>query len=114
MATDGRLLQVEKISAGYGHLQVLWDISLYVAEGEFVALLGPNGAGKTTTLRTIAGLIKPLEGSIKFRGHSIGGAKADEISRMGISFIPEELNLFTGMSVYENLLLTTLPLMIFW
>lgn len=105
MVTNGRLLQVEKVNAGYGHLQVLWDISLYVAEGEFVALLGPNGAGKTTTLRTIAGLIKPLSGTIKFREQSISGIKTDQISRMGISFIPEELNLFTGMSVYENLLL---------
>ena len=53
--TKGRLLDVESVQAGYELLQVLWDVSLHVDEGEFVALLGPNGAGKTTTLRTIAG-----------------------------------------------------------
>jgi branched-chain amino acid transport system ATP-binding protein len=99
------LLEVTNINSGYGHLQVLWDVSLNVSEGEFVALVGPNGAGKTTTLRTIAGLIELRAGEVKFMERQIGGTPAYEVSRMGISFVPEDLNLFTGMSVHENLLM---------
>ncbi|RME70298.1 MAG: ABC transporter ATP-binding protein, partial [Chloroflexi bacterium] len=99
------MLEVKNLDAGYGFLQVLWDVSLQVAEGEFVALIGPNGAGKSTTLKTIAGLVPPKKGEIYFRGEPIGGKGAHEISRMGISFVSETLNLFTNMSVEENLLL---------
>ncbi len=99
------LLEVKGLNAGYGFLQVLWDVSLYVAQGEFVALVGPNGAGKTTTLRTIAGLIPPRQGEIFFKGELISKLAAHKISQMGISFVSESLNLFTAMSVHENLLL---------
>jgi len=99
------VLEVRGLNAGYDFLQVLWDVSLHVSEGEFVALLGPNGAGKTTTLRTIAGLIPPMTGEVFFRGEAIGNLPAYRISRMGISYISESLNLFTNMSVQENLLL---------
>lgn len=99
------MLEVTSLDSGYSYLQVLWDVSLNVSEGEFVALVGPNGAGKTTTLRTIAGLIEPMAGEVRFMGKSIGDLPAHEVNRMGISFIPEDLNLFTGMSVYENLLM---------
>ena len=99
------MLEVTDLESGYGFLQVLWDVSLHVEEGEFVALVGPNGAGKTTTLRTIAGLLKPKAGRVKFMGKDIGEMPAHEVSKMGISFVPEELNLFAGMSVLENLLL---------
>jgi branched-chain amino acid transport system ATP-binding protein len=99
------LLEVEHINAGYGFLQVLWDVSLKVEKGEFVCLLGANGAGKTTTLRTIAGFLKPTAGDIRFEGQSIAKTPAYQISQMGISFVSESLNLFTNMSVRENLLL---------
>jgi branched-chain amino acid transport system ATP-binding protein len=99
------LLEVKDVSAGYSFLQVLWGVSLHVAQGEFVALVGPNGAGKTTTLRTIAGLIAPGRGEVLFKDEPIGGTAAHKVSRMGISFISESLNLFTAMSVRENLLL---------
>lgn len=99
------MLEVKGLNSGYGFLQVLWDVCLHVSEGEFVALLGPNGAGKSTTLRTIAGLLSPMVGEITFSGRPIGGLPAHQISRMGISFVSETLNLFTGMSVRENLLL---------
>jgi len=101
--TKGRLLDVENVEAGYELLQVLWDVSLHVDEGEFVALLGPNGAGKTTALRTIAGFLKPLDGAISFRGRAIGGAPAHAVSRMGLGYVSESLNLFPAMSVSENL-----------
>jgi len=99
------LLEIKNLDAGYGFLQVLWDVSLSVSQGEFVALVGPNGAGKSTTLKTIAGLLSPKGGEIHFQGNSIGGLPANRVSQLGISFVSEGLNLFTGMSVYENLLL---------
>jgi len=99
------LLEIKAVDAGYDFLQVLWDVSLNVEEREFVALVGPNGAGKTTTLRTVAGLLKPMSGSVIFGGKSIAGLKVHEITRMGIAYVSEGLNLFTNMTVYENLLL---------
>jgi branched-chain amino acid transport system ATP-binding protein len=98
------VLEVKGLQSGYGELQILWDVSLELAEGEFIVLLGPNGAGKTTTLRTISGLLKPLGGEIVFLGKTINGMPANEISKLGISFITEDLNLFPQMSVYDNLL----------
>lgn len=99
------MLEIKNLDAGYGFLQVLWDVSLSVSQGEFVALVGPNGAGKSTTLKTIAGLLSPKGGEIHFQGNSIAGLPANRVSQLGISFVSEGLNLFTGMSVYENLLL---------
>ena len=98
------MLQVKGLQAGYGGLQVLWDTSLDIEEGEFNVLLGPNGAGKTTTLRAIAGVIKPLAGEIEFLGKSIAGKTGHDISKLGISFITEDLNLFPKMTVQDNLL----------
>jgi branched-chain amino acid transport system ATP-binding protein len=98
------VLEVKGLQSAYGDLQVLWDVSLELAEGEFVVLLGPNGAGKTTTLRTISGVLKPLGGEIKFLNKSIGGMPGHEISKLGISFITEDLNLYPKMSVKDNLL----------
>jgi branched-chain amino acid transport system ATP-binding protein len=102
---EGPLLQLNHIDTGYGFLQILWDVSFHVSEGEFVGLIGPNGAGKTTTLRTVAGLLTPQNGEVLFKGESIGHLPAYKVSRMGISYVSEALNLFTNMSVRENLLL---------
>ncbi len=99
------MLELKNVNTSYDFLQILWDVSLQVAEGEFVALVGPNGAGKTTTLRTVAGLLTPASGEITFKGQSIGHLPAHTVSRMGLSYISEELNLFTDMSARENLLL---------
>jgi branched-chain amino acid transport system ATP-binding protein len=99
------MLELKNLDAGYDFLQVLWDVSLHVNEGEFVALIGPNGAGKSTALRTIAGLLTPKGGEVIFKGKKINKQKAHTISRMGISYVSEQLNLFTDMSVEENLLL---------
>ena len=97
------MLELENLQSGYGELQVVWDVSLNVSEGEFVALVGPNGAGKSTTLKTIAGLVRPMGGEINLMGRSIAGIPADEVSEMGISFVPETLNLFPRMTVLDNL-----------
>lgn len=98
------MLKLHAVESGYDLVQVLWDVELDVSQGEFVALLGPNGAGKTTTLRTIAGYVRALRGSIEFNGQSIVGLAPHEISRLGIGYVSESSNLFTGMSIHENLL----------
>jgi len=84
---------------------VIWDLSLVVEQGEFVALIGANGAGKTTTLRAIAGLIPKQSGNVTFMGQPITGLAPHMISRAGLVFITEELNLFEAMTVGDNLLL---------
>jgi ABC-type branched-subunit amino acid transport system ATPase component len=99
------MLELKNLDSGYDFLQVLWGVSFEVESGEFIALIGPNGAGKSTTLRTIAGLIKPMGGDIIFNGESIKNTPPHLISRMGISYVSEALNLFTDMSVEENLML---------
>ncbi|MBF0528860.1 MAG: ABC transporter ATP-binding protein [Deltaproteobacteria bacterium] len=97
------MLEVKNLDAGYGFLQVLRNVSLTVAEGEYVCLVGPNGAGKTTTLKTIAGLLKPSGGRILFKGEKIDGLPGYQVARKGISYISEEMNLFLNMTVQENL-----------
>ncbi|MGD2041351.1 MAG: ABC transporter ATP-binding protein [Anaerolineae bacterium] len=99
------MLELRNVNSRYDFLQILWEVSLNVDDGEFVALVGPNGAGKTTTLRTVAGLLAPMSGEILFKDKPIGGMAAHTVSRMGISYVSEGLNLFTDMSVRENLLL---------
>lgn len=99
------MLSVTNLQAGYGQLQVVWDVSLDVAQGEFVALIGSNGAGKTTTLRAIAGLIPGRGGQVTFMGQTISGRPPHLISRAGLVFITEELNLFEAMTIHDNLLL---------
>lgn len=97
------LLEVKNLDAGYGFLQILRGISFHVDEGEYVCLVGPNGAGKSTTLKTVAGLIAPMAGEIKFKGNSIAGQPGHKVARQGISYVSEEMNLFVNMSVQENL-----------
>jgi branched-chain amino acid transport system ATP-binding protein len=96
---------VTELQVSYDFLQVVWGASLKIAPGELVVLLGPNGAGKTTLLRAIAGLLRPKSGEVRFLGQRISGLTTDRICQLGISFITEDSNLFTGMSVRENLLL---------
>jgi len=99
------LLKVENINAGYGFLQVLRNVNLEISDGEFISLLGPNGAGKTTTLRTISGLIKPINGRIVFNDEDITRLSTHDIIHRGISYVSEDLNLFVNMTVFENLLM---------
>jgi len=99
------LLKVENLSAGYGEVQVLWDINLAVDTGESVTLLGANGAGKSTLLTTISGLIKPFRGEIYFRDQPITRLPPRERVKLGICQIPEGRQLFFGMNVRENLMM---------
>ena len=97
------MLRVSNLNVAYGRLQVLWDVSLEVREGELVSLIGPNGAGKTTLLRTISGLLKPISGTIEFMGRRIDGLPPHKICRLGLIHIPEGRAIFPLMSVLENL-----------
>ncbi len=99
------MLELKNVDASYGFLQILWGVSLEVGDGEFVGLVGPNGAGKTTTLRTIAGLLTPSSGEVLFKAQKMNDVPAHEVTRRGISYISEDLNLFVEMSVRDNLLM---------
>ena len=96
--------ELERVSAAYGNVSVLHDVSLSVGTGQFVSLIGANGAGKTTTLRAISGLLAPSSGRIMFAGQDITGARASTIVRSGITHCPEGRRVFPMMTVYENLL----------
>lgn len=97
------LLNVDKISSGYGLTPVLRDVSLYVDTGEVVAVVGANGAGKSTLLRTITGLLQPSHGDIVFDGAHINGLPAHAIVGRGLAMVPEGGRLFMFMTVLENL-----------
>ena len=97
------MLHVEHLNVAYDTLQVLWDVSLEVREGEIVALIGSNGAGKTTLLKTISGLMKPLSGAIRFMDKTITGLPPHDICRRGVIHVPEGRALFSRMRVVENL-----------
>jgi len=97
------LLEVENLNVSYGAINAVRGISFHVDEGEIVTLIGANGAGKSTTLRTISGLLRPREGSIRFRGQELTSVAPDQIVRLGISQVPEGRHIFAGLTVRENL-----------
>ena len=103
------MLEVQGLSAWYGNIQVLWDVSLHVDEGEIVTLLGANGAGKTTLVRSIFGFVPKVTGSISFRGRDIAGLPPYEVVRFGLGMVPERRELFPKMTVGENLELGAHP-----
>jgi branched-chain amino acid transport system ATP-binding protein len=97
------LLEVRGLSARYGDVPALWDVSLSVGAGEVVALIGPNGAGKTTLLRTIAGLHRPAAGGVYLEGQPIHALPPHAIVERGVLLVPEGRRLFGGLTVAENL-----------
>ena len=97
------MLNVSGLCSGYGNVQIIWDASFSVNDGEVVAILGSNGAGKTTLVRTITGMIRPWKGSVLFDGEELAGKSSRAILDHGIVQVPEGRQLFTEMSVYENL-----------
>jgi branched-chain amino acid transport system ATP-binding protein len=103
------MLQIDSLNVAYGRVQVLWDLSLKVDEGEFVALIGANGAGKTTLLKTISGVMRPSSGTITFMDKRIDGLAPNDIVDLGLSHIPESRKLFTEMSIRENLEMGAYP-----
>jgi len=101
--THMAILEVREIASGYGEVQILWGASLVVEEGKMTCLVGANGAGKTTLLRTVMGLIRPKSGSVWFEGRDVSRLRAYTKAKMGLVLVPEGRQLFTEMSVRENL-----------
>ncbi|HYB19649.1 MAG TPA: ABC transporter ATP-binding protein [Thermodesulfobacteriota bacterium] len=97
------MLSVKEIAASYGHVQVLSNVSLEIAEKRTVTLIGSNGAGKSTLLKVISGLLKPRRGTVEFQGERIDGLPPDRIVAKGIAHCPEGRRLFPELSVFENL-----------
>ncbi len=97
------LLSVDCISAGYGHFDVLQEVSLQALPSEVVAIIGPNGAGKSTVLKAVMGFLKPSAGDIIFDGRSIVGRRADQLVRTGLAYVPQGRIVFPRMTVLENL-----------
>jgi branched-chain amino acid transport system ATP-binding protein len=97
------LLKVSDVSASYGAIQALRGVSLEVSEGQIIALLGANGAGKSSTLKVISGIIRPSSGSVEFLGQPIHRRSPESIVSQGISHVPEGRELFTELTVEENL-----------
>jgi len=97
------MLKLENLSAGYGTIQVLRDISLHVPEGKIVTLIGANGAGKSTTLRAASGLIKVSSGNVIFKNKSITNMPASNIVATGLIHVPEGRHIFSELTIKENL-----------
>jgi branched-chain amino acid transport system ATP-binding protein len=97
------MLEIERLEVSYGALRALQGISLTIQPGEIVALVGPNGAGKSTLLKTIAGLLTPRAGVIRWQGESLTAEPPEKIVERGISLVPEGRRLFAHMTVRENL-----------
>ncbi len=97
-----RLLSVEKVSAGYGKLQILSDISIEAHPREVTVIVGPNGSGKSTLLKTISGLTTIYDGRIIFESKLISGLPSHEIARLGLAYLPQTESVFTQLTVKEN------------
>ncbi|MEM0443722.1 MAG: ABC transporter ATP-binding protein [Candidatus Caldarchaeum sp.] len=96
-------LEVKGLRAGYGPVEIIHGIDLEVREGEVVAIIGPNGSGKSTLLKSVVGLTNVFGGSIKLDGLELVGMKTEDVARAGIAFTPQVDNVFTGLTVEENL-----------
>ena len=99
------MLEVRDIHSYYGKSHILHGVSLDLQEGEMVCLLGRNGVGKSTTLKSIMGVVKPQQGSIRFHDQELVGLAPYEIARLGIGYVPEDRRIFRSLTVHENLLM---------
>ncbi|MBI2772214.1 MAG: ABC transporter ATP-binding protein [Burkholderiales bacterium] len=97
------MLELKQLTVNYGEARALWDISLRVAPGELLCVVGPNGAGKTTLVNTVAGILKPVSGSMSMQGRDITRLAPHKFCEAGIALVPEGRRLFTGLTVAENL-----------
>ena len=97
------MLEINALNVAYGRVQVLFDVSISVPEGELVTVIGANGAGKTTLLLTVSGVLRPQSGEISFEGERIDSLRPHEIVGMGVGHVPQGKELFPAMTVLENL-----------
>jgi len=97
------MLQANGISSGYGRLQILSDVSLRAEAGEVTVIVGPNGSGKSTLLKTIAGYATIYKGEVRFNGQNITGIASHKIARKGLAYLPQTNNVFSALTVNENL-----------
>ncbi|MGE8682758.1 MAG: ABC transporter ATP-binding protein [Achromobacter marplatensis] len=98
-------LEVRGLTADIGTVRILQGLDLDVAEGEAVALIGSNGAGKSTLMRSVAGLLRPIGGSVRYGGADLGRLSADKVVRLGLALVPEGRQIFAPLTVRENLLM---------
>jgi branched-chain amino acid transport system ATP-binding protein len=105
LSTLPQKLVASNLQAGYGDVQVLWDVSLEVGAGELVCIIGSNGAGKTTLMRCLSGLLTPTAGGIAVDGKTMTVATPADFVRAGVAHVPEGRRLFSAMSVRDNLLM---------
>jgi len=103
------MLEVRNLSVAYGGLRALSDVSLSVAEGQFVTVVGPNGAGKSTLFKTICGIVLPVEGSISFLGKDLRNLPAAARAHLGVAHVPEGRQVFKTLTVRENLEMGAYP-----
>jgi len=97
------MLEVRDLHSYYGKSHILHGVSLRLSEGELVCLLGRNGVGKSTTLKSVMGLVKAREGSIRFKEQELIGRQPFEIARLGVGYVPEDRRIFRSLTVHENL-----------
>ena len=97
------LLQAENVVSGYGEMEILHDISIRVEEGEIVSIIGPNGAGKSTLMKTLFGLLTAWQGRVVFGGEDITHLTPERVVRQGLCYVPQENNVFSSLTVQENL-----------
>ena len=98
-----KVIETIDLVAGYGKMVILHGINFYVQKQEIVTIVGPNGSGKSTLLKAILGIAKVLEGKVLYEGNDITNERLDKISRMGVGYIPQTNNVFTNLTVKENL-----------
>lgn len=96
-------LEIKDVTSGYGEVQILWGSTMSLEQGKLTCLVGGNGVGKTTLLRTVMGLIRPWSGNVLFEGNDVSKLPAYTKAEMGVVLVPEGRQLFTDMTVYENL-----------
>jgi branched-chain amino acid transport system ATP-binding protein len=103
------MLELKQVRAGYGAINVLWDVSLSAAAGKLTTIIGPNGAGKTTLLRAVMGLVPVTQGELTLNGQPLRGVPTWDMADLGVAMIPEGRMVFRDMSVEENLILGGFP-----
>lgn len=99
------MLNIKKINSGYGKLHILFDIDAIINKKDIIVIVGPNGSGKSTLLKTIFGLTNIYSGSIKFKGEELVGLPPYQIAKKGIAYLPQVDNVFSNLSVKENLIM---------